>query len=150
MIDRNDIERWLGDFNQAKRMVSRGDYDEKLLMGRMNDGIYLVTLVESLMTLEEPDGVLERAKSRQSKTEPQTSCKTCRFGEVDEGYVRCAYYSKATEKDEPQTMLNDGTLVINVEDATKVSRVLVGDDKNRGGLYYLDDEDEPQTDCAWR
>ena len=35
--------------------------------------------------------------------EPQTSCKTCRYGEVDEGYVRCAYYSKATEQDEPQT-----------------------------------------------
>ena len=34
------------------------------------------------------------------KTEPQTSCKTCRYGEVDEGYVRCAYYSKSTE---PQT-----------------------------------------------
>ena len=53
-------------------------------------------------------------------------------------------------KDEPQTMLNDGTLVINVEDATKVGRVLVGDDKNRGDLYYPDDEDEPQTDCAWK
>ena len=37
------------------------------------------------------------------KDEPQTSCKTCRYGEVDEGYVRCAYYSKATEQDEPQT-----------------------------------------------
>lgn len=37
------------------------------------------------------------------KDEPQTSCKTCRYGEVDEGYVRCAYYSKATEKTEPQT-----------------------------------------------
>lgn len=37
------------------------------------------------------------------KTEPQTSCKTCRYGEVDEGYVRCAYYSKSTEQDEPQT-----------------------------------------------
>lgn len=48
-------------------------------------------------------------------------------------------------EDEPQTMLNDGTLVINVEDATKVGRVLIGDDKNRGGLYYPDDEDEPQT-----
>ena len=41
------------------------------------------------------------------KTEPQTSCKTCRYGEVDEGYVRCAYYSKSTEQDEPQT---DGIL----------------------------------------
>ena len=58
--------------------------------------------------------------------------------------------SKMEQVDEPQTMLNDGTLVINVEDATKVSRVLVGDDKNRGDLYYPDDEDEPQTDCAWR
>ena len=35
-----------------------------------------------------------------SKTEPQTSCKTCRYGEVDEGYVRCAYYSKSTEQTE--------------------------------------------------
>ena len=42
-----------------------------------------------------------------SKDEPQTSCKTCRYGEVDEGYVRCAYYSKATDKDEPQTDGND-------------------------------------------
>ena len=58
--------------------------------------------------------------------------------------------SKMEQVDEPQTMLNDGTLVINVEDATKVSRVLVGDDKNRGDLYYPDDEDEPQTDCAWK
>ena len=60
------------------------------------------------------------------------------------------FQSLIDEKDEPQTMLNDGTLVINVEDATKVGRVLVGDDKNRGGLYYPDYEDEPQTDCAWR
>ena len=54
------------------------------------------------------------------------------------------------EQTEPQTMLNDGTLVINVEDATKVGRVLVGDDKNRGGLYYPNYEEVPQTDCAWR
>ena len=59
------------------------------------------------------------------------------------------FQSLIDEKDEPQTMLNDGTLVIKVEDATKVGRVLVGDDKNRGDLYYPDDEDEPQTDCAW-
>ena len=58
--------------------------------------------------------------------------------------------SKMEQVDEPQTMLNDGTLVINVEDATKVSRVLVGDDKNRGDLYYPDDEDEPQTDRPWK
>ena len=56
------------------------------------------------------------------------------------------FQSLIDEKDEPQTMLNDGTLVINVEDATKVGRVLVGDDKNRGGLYYPDYEDESQTE----
>jgi hypothetical protein len=44
--------------------------------------------------------VLERKADR--KTEP-TSCKTCRYGEVDEGYVRCAYYSKSAEQTEPQT-----------------------------------------------
>ena len=60
------------------------------------------------------------------------------------------FQSLIDEKDEPQTMLNDGTLVINVEDATKVGRVFVGDDKNRGGLYYPDYEDEPKTDCAWK
>ena len=47
-----------------------------------------------------------RADKADRKTE-QTSCKTCRFGEVDEGYVRCAYYSKATEQDEPQTERKD-------------------------------------------
>ena len=36
------------------------------------------------------------------KTEP-TSCKTCRYGELDEGYVRCAYYSKSSEQSEPKT-----------------------------------------------
>lgn len=55
-------------------------------------------------------------------------------------------YRWEPKQTEPQTMLNDGTLVINVEDATKVGRVLVGDDKNRGGLYYPDYEDESQTE----
>ena len=71
-------------------------------------------------------------------------------GEISDAGANQAWYEYINHKDEPQTMLNDGTLVINVEDATKVSRVLVGDDKNRGDLYYPDDEDETQTDCAWR
>lgn len=37
----------------------------------------------------------------------------------------------------------DGTLEVKVEDATKIGRVLISDDKHRGGLYYPD-EDEPQ------
>ena len=40
-------------------------------------------------------------KPNNCEDEPQTSCKTCRYGEVDEGYVRCAYYSKSAEQDEP-------------------------------------------------
>ena len=38
----------------------------------------------------------------------------------------------------------DGTLKVKVEDATKVGRILVSDDKHRGGLYYPD-EDESQS-----
>ncbi len=37
----------------------------------------------------------------------------------------------------------DGTLEVKVEDATKIGRVLISDDKHRGGLYYPD-VDEPQ------
>ena len=71
----------------------------------------------------------------------------CFTGERGKERTHCQYECiEIAEQTEPQTMLNDGTLVINVEDATKVGRVLVGDDKNRGGLYYLDDEDEPQTE----
>ena len=38
----------------------------------------------------------------------------------------------------------DGTLEVKVEDATKIGRVLISDDKHRGGLYYPD-EYEPQS-----
>lgn len=43
----------------------------------------------------------------------------------------------------------DGTLEVKVEDATKVGRVLISDDKHRGGLYYPD-EDEPKSDLISR
>lgn len=43
----------------------------------------------------------------------------------------------------------DGTLEVKVEDATKVGRVLISDDKHRGGLYYPD-EDEPEGDLISR
>lgn len=43
----------------------------------------------------------------------------------------------------------DGTLEIKVENATKIGRVLISDDKHRGGLYYPD-EDEPQGDLISR
>lgn len=35
----------------------------------------------------------------------------------------------------------DGTLEVKVKDATKVGRVLISDDKHRGGLYYPDEDE---------
>lgn len=70
MITTDDVYRWLEDFDNAKRTINNISIDEsdkRFLLGRMNDGIYLVTLIESLMKLEEPDGVLEKAKMRQTK-----------------------------------------------------------------------------------
>ena len=61
-----DIEKWLDDFMKAKRMLDDDEkYDKTFLKNRMDDGIYLATLVESMMALDEPDGVIERAKMRQ-------------------------------------------------------------------------------------
>ena len=44
---------------------------------------------------------------------------------------------------------DDGTLEVKVRDATKIGRVLISDDRHRGGLYYPD-EDEPQGDLISR
>lgn len=68
VVTRDDIERWTDNFNEAKRMLfclNLSKEDEAFLRGRINDGIYLMTLVESLMVLEEPEGVTERARRRQ-------------------------------------------------------------------------------------
>ena len=67
--------------------------------------------------------------SKMEQVEPQTSCKTCRYGEVDEGYVRCAYYSKADCKTEPK----QGT------DCTQVDW--------KDEMWTEAVKDEPQTDC---
>ena len=82
-----------------------------------NDGGYFGTVPSEVNCSEKPnncetcrfelycpemcEGCCEWDSHYEPKTEPQTSCKTCRYGEVDEGYVRCAYYSKSTEQDEP-------------------------------------------------
>lgn len=70
MITRDDIERWLEDFDAAKRIVKHlniSEDDRREVLGRLNDGIYLTTLVESLMVLEEPEGTIARAKKRMGK-----------------------------------------------------------------------------------
>ena len=45
---------------------------------------------------------------------------------------------------EPSNISNDGTLIVNVEDGRKISRVLVCGANHWGGLYYPD-EQEPKT-----
>lgn len=70
MITPTDVEKWLEDFGRAKRIIAHIDIsedDRRDLIGRINDGIYLTTLVESLMGLEEPDGVIEKARQRQGR-----------------------------------------------------------------------------------
>ena len=67
MLNRYDVDKWLDDFMKAKKMLDEEKFDRGFLKGRMNDGIYLATLVEHLMTLEEPNGVLEKARERQTE-----------------------------------------------------------------------------------
>ena len=38
----------------------------------------------------------------------------------------------------PLSISADGTLTVTVEDATKIGRVLVQDNKHNGGLFYAD------------
>lgn len=44
----------------------------------------------------------------------------------------------------------DGTLEVKVEDATKIGRVLISDDKHRGGLYYPDEYEPKGEDLISR
>lgn len=44
----------------------------------------------------------------------------------------------------------DGTLEVKVDDATKIGRVLISDDKHRGGLYYPDEYEPKGEDLISR
>ena len=48
------------------------------------------------------------------------------------------YFGTVEEEIIPLHMSADGTLVITLDDATKVDRVLVQDNKHNGGLFYAD------------
>ena len=48
------------------------------------------------------------------------------------------YFGTVEEEIIPLHMSADGTLVITLDDATGVGRVLVQDDKHNGGLFYAD------------
>lgn len=74
-------------------------------------------------------------------------CTDCK--EYDTEKNCCPRFNKVIREAMKRVPHEDGTLEVKVEDATKVGRVLISDDKHRGGLYYPD-EDEPQGDLISR
>ena len=69
-------------------------------------------------------------------------CTDCK--EYDTEKKCCPRFNRVIREAMKRIPHEDGTLEVKVEDATKVGRVLISDDKHRGGLYYPD-EDEPQS-----
>ena len=74
-------------------------------------------------------------------------CDDCK--EYDTEKKCCPRFNKVIREALKREPSDDGTLEVKVEDATKIGRVLISDDKHRGGLYYPD-EDEPQGDLISR
>ena len=68
-------------------------------------------------------------------------CTDCK--EYDTEKKCCPRFNRVIRGAMKREPSEDGTLEVKVEDATKVGRVLISDDKHRGGLYYPD-EDEPK------
>lgn len=84
------------------------------------------------------------ALKRERTDEWCTDCK-----EYDTEKKCCPRFNKVIREAMKRVPHEDGTLEVKVEDATKIGRVLITDDKHRGGLYYPD-EDEPQGDLISR
>ncbi len=74
-------------------------------------------------------------------------CDDCK--EYDTEKKCCPRFNRVIRGAMKREPSEDGTLEVKVEDATKIGRVLISDDKHRGGLYYPD-EDEPQGDLISR
>ena len=83
------------------------------------------------------DTAIEALK-RERTDEWCTDCK-----EYDTEKKCCPRFNRVIRGAMKREPSDDGTLEVKVEDATKIGRVLISDDKHRGGLYYPD-EDEPQ------
>ena len=88
-------------------------------------------------TIEAIDMAIEALK-RERTDEWCTGCK-----EYDTEKKCCPRFNRVIRGALEREPSEDGTLEVKVEDATKIGRVLISDDKHRGGLYYPD-EDEPQ------
>ena len=94
-------------------------------------------------TSEALDIAIEALK-RERTDEWCTGCK-----EYDTEKKCCSRFNRVIRGAMEREPSEDGTLEVKVEDATKVGRVLISDDKHRGGLYYPD-EYEPQGDLISR
>jgi hypothetical protein len=72
-ITRNDIDQWISTFQTTLSKINDSERTGELecplrdLKNAIYDALYLVALVESLMILDEPDGVFERAKELQGR-----------------------------------------------------------------------------------
>ena len=84
------------------------------------------------------------ALKRERTDEWCTGCK-----EYDTEKKCCPRFNRVIRGALKREPSEDGTLEVKVEDATKVGRVLIADDKHRGGLYYPD-EYEPKGDLISR
>lgn len=84
------------------------------------------------------------ALERECADEWCTDCK-----EYDTEKKCCPRFNRVIRGAMEREPSEDGTLEVKVEDATKVGRVLISDDKHRGGLYYPD-EYEPKGDLISR
>lgn len=85
---------------------------------------------------------LDMAIEALKREQPDEWCADCK--EYDTEKKCCPRFNKVIREAMKRIPHDDGTLEVKVEDATKVGRVLISDDKHRGGLYYPD-EDEPQS-----
>ena len=98
---------------------------------------------DATRTTEAIDMAIE-ALERERTDEWCTDCK-----EYDTEKKCCPRFNKVIREAMKRVPHEDGTLEVKVEDATKIGRVLIIDDKHSGGLYYPD-EDEPQGDLISR
>lgn len=108
--------------------------------------------------LEESNEAIDMAiESLKNKSRPFGDCSKCihTYGTlgcctaVSNEWVYDCEHGMEQYKNTKAEPSDDGTLEVKVEDATKIGRVLISDDKHRGGLYYPD-EDEPQGDLISR
>lgn len=71
-ITYGDVIQWRDDFQNAKDVIDHMEErtlgDKAYLKSRMNDALFLVAFIESLLCIEVKDGVYDRARELQRGT----------------------------------------------------------------------------------